>query len=131
MPIIHILDVPLQCLVKHCAACGAVQSVPLDSLKLGTESDRNLIELPGCACGAQEYLNRTFDSAPEELADHRKKVNALAVALRSSGRVHPKHADAVRAETAAPAQVGDLVGPVAPIVGLPSVVVPPGLKLPS
>lgn len=131
MPILHVLDVPIQALVKHCALCGAVQSIPLDALKLGTESDRNLIELPRCSCGAQEFLNRTFDSAPAELAEHRKKVNALAVALKSTGRIHSKHAEAVKAETVAPSQVGELVGPVAPISGLPSVVVPPGMRLPS
>ena len=133
MPILHILDVPFQCLVRHCAnqACGLAQTIPLDSLQLGTEKDRNLIELPPCACGAQEFLNRTFDSAPEELADHRKKVNALAIALRAGGRVHPRHAESVRRETRSPAQVGDLVGPVASIVGLPPLIVPAGLKLPS
>lgn len=131
MPVVHVLDVPFHCVIAHCASCGAVQSVPLSSLQLGTEFDKNLIVLPSCCnCGAQEFLNRTFDKAPEILADHRKKVNAIAVALRDAGRVHPDHAAAVRAENTSPVQIGDLVGPVAPIYGLPEMVLPAGLKLP-
>lgn len=132
MPILHILDVPHRCAVIYCAMCGSAQSVPFVALQLGTEQDPNTIKVPACeACGSQEVLNRTFDVAPDSVAEHRKKVNALAVALKAAGRVHPKQADFLRAETRVPAQVGDLVGPVAQISGLPPVVAPPGLKLPS
>ena len=132
MPILHVLDVPFQSVFIGCYNCGTAQSVPLNSLQLGVEKDPNLIALPACSsCGSQEFLNRTFDAAPEALADHRKKVNALAIALRGAGRIHSKHAASVKAETRVPAQVGELVGPVAPILGMPAVSVPSGLKLPS
>lgn len=132
MPILHILDVPFRCVVLYCASCGSAQSAPFTSLQLGTERDPNLIKVPACdTCGAQEILNRTFDVAPDSVAEHRKKVNALAVALKAANRVHPNQFEFFRAEKRAPAQVGDLVGPVSQISGLPKVRAPEGLKLPS
>ena len=53
------------------------------------------IDLPHCPdCGAKECLVRTWDTAPEEVADtphakHRRAVNALAQHLKSQGRSDP------------------------------------------
>ncbi len=129
MPILHVIDTPTRLVIFQCAMCGLAQSVPLEKLTLGTASDPNAVVVPMCKCGAQEMLSRTFDAAPELLAGHRKKVNALAVALKEAEQLHEKHADAIKKETIAPIQVGDLVGPVE-LYGLPDVVLPPGMKLP-
>ncbi len=129
MPIIFIT--PQEFVIQQCSACGAVHSLPIATLELGIATDHNIIALPACACGALEFLTRTFDSAPDPLADHRKKVNALAVTLKSRGQIHSAMASKIRAEKTSPQQVGDLIGPVAPIHGLPDPVFPEGLILPE
>jgi hypothetical protein len=58
----------------------------------------------------------------EQEAGHRKTVNALAEHLKSTGRVHPDHVAAIRAETKAPVQVGPLLGEV-PDSSLPAMLV--------
>lgn len=129
MPIVHILDTPMAFAVQHCANCGAARSHLITSLQLGMSQDLNVIELPACPCGAQEFLNRTFDEAPEHLSEHRRAVNALATHLKSKGQVHPAHVEHFATETHEPKQSRSLAGPVAPIQGMPEIVVPDGLKL--
>jgi hypothetical protein len=96
-----------------CIECGAEQKIEASALTLGTDHRSDVIAVPPCACGAQEFLQRTFDVHPvEHEAGHRKTVNALALHLKATGRVHPDHAAAIRAETKAPVQVGPLLGEV-------------------
>jgi hypothetical protein len=131
MPLMHVLDTPSMFVIQQCANCGHVHSIPFSSLKLGNETETDIIEFPACSCGAMEFLNRTFDTVPDNLADHRKKVNALADALKKAGQMHPKSKAKIEAEKKTPTQVGDLVGPVNKIHGLPDPVFPAGLKLPG
>jgi len=127
MPILDIIDSPIAAVIQQCANCGGTASVPRALLVLGHHdgdlvSDPNLIVLPACVqCGAVEALNQTFDSAPEELAHHRKKVNALAQHLKGKGQLHPATAEAIRKDTRVPAQIGELSGPVGKIPGLPPI----------
>jgi hypothetical protein len=95
-----------------CGVCAEEQSTDLGALTLGNEIAPGVIALPPCGCGSMEFLQHTFDVHPEQArAEHRKKVNALAEHLKSSGRVHPRHADAIKAAPTPP-QVGDLLGEV-------------------
>jgi len=113
MPIVNVSE---SSIVQQCTECANTAEVSRASLVLGvvndTASDPNLIALPPCKCGAQEFLNRTFDTAPDQLAAHRKKVNALAIDLRTRGQVHEGLKDRIHAERHAPTQVGELLGPV-------------------
>lgn len=131
MPILHVLDTPINFIVQQCSECGVVHTIPMTQLQLGTDHDHNLIAMPACTCGAQEYFNRTFDEVAEHLADHRKKVNALAIALKDNGQVHAKHSDRIKAEKHEPKQVGELVGPVKEIPGMPEKKIPKGVRLPK
>lgn len=111
-----IVSVDKDSIVQVCTECKSTASVSRSDLVLGhvhdDASDPNLIALPPCKCGAREFLNRTFDHAPEHLAAHRKKVNALAIDLKARGQLHPQLADRIRAEKHTPAQVGELIGAV-------------------
>ena len=132
MPILDIVETPFPAIVQQCANCGSVASIPKTTLVLGhaegeLASDPNVIVLPPCACGAVETLNQTFDVIPEELAHHRKKVNALAVHLKAIGQIHPSLADVVKADKRTPKQLGALLGPVPVISGMPEL--PVGTKL--
>jgi hypothetical protein len=130
MPIIHVSkDTSGPVVTAICAACMVEQTIPALALQLGTRKSANVIELPPCACGAQEFLQRTFDVHPTESeAGHRKTVNALASHLKSSGRIHPDHVDTIRNETKEPTQVGPLVGPVPETSLPPKIVAKRGLK---
>lgn len=135
MPILQISDLPFPMIVQQCTECAATVSVPRASLVLGVaheheaSSDPNLIELPPCVCGAQEFLNQTFDVAPDNMADHRKKVNALAVHMKAAGQLHPKLAEQIKADKRTPAQVGDLIGSVPVRPGLASPKLADGITL--
>ncbi len=125
MPILDIVETPFRAVIQQCAACGAVASLPTAKLQLGqvvgAEADPNTIALPMCSkCGAVEALIRTFDSAPEELSAHRRKVNALAEHLKTSGQVHFDLVDTIAADKRVPQQVGSLLGPVQAISGMPA-----------
>lgn len=109
-------------LAVTCVECVASQKVDATSLTLGTVAFATSIVLPPCACGAQEFLQRTTDVHPvESQAGHRKTVNALAEHLKAKGLIHPKHVDAVAAMMT-PAQIGPLVG-VVPDSSLPHAIV--------
>lgn len=82
-----------------CAVCAKVRELDIAGLQLGDSDGANdnpdAIRLPACACGAVEFLIRTWDQTPE--AHHgsphdlnRRHVNALAVHLKDAGRSHPR-----------------------------------------
>ncbi len=114
MPILSVKETAVgPVLSMACVICAATREVMASALQLGTSHNANAIACPPCACGAQEFLARTFDVHPDESqSGHRKTVNALAEHLKAAGRIHGDHAAAVNAETSKPAQVGALVGDV-------------------
>jgi len=69
------------------------------------------IDLPHCPeCGSKECLVRTWDSAPQEVADklharHRRVVNALAEHLKGLGHSDPDARQAHEAEKGVPRDV--------------------------
>lgn len=96
---------------KVCQACGNVDAIKIDALKLGTKTTAEAIELPPCLkCGAVETMIRTVAAGiPDRVAGHRKAVNAVANYLTTSGKVD---ASALApGQVLAPAQpVGELYG---------------------
>jgi hypothetical protein len=95
-----------------CAACLKENTVNASALTLGQGRSPHAIALPPCSCGAQEFLQRTFDVHPvESQAGHRMAVNALAEHLKGTGRIHESHGAAV-ASAGTPPQVGRLLGAV-------------------
>jgi hypothetical protein len=97
-----------------CIACLKDAAIDAALLMLGTDGQQghNVIALPACTCGAQEFLQQTLDVHPvESQAGHRKKVNALAEHPKNSGRVNPKHAEKIKA-LGTPPQIGALIGDV-------------------
>ncbi len=133
MPILQITDATSPTLLQQCTECANTSSIPCASLVLGVVQDKipdpNMIALPPCKCGAQEFLNQTFDVGPDNMSGHRKKVNALAIDLKAKGQVHPELADRIKADTSVPAQVGELLGPVLVQAGLPAPKLAEGVKL--
>jgi len=73
-------------ITQICSECGKTNVVDVDSLIVGIENDKNIVLLPECSCGAQEFLNRTFDSWGE----HAIIVNSLHYYLHKKGKVDPK-----------------------------------------
>jgi len=73
--------------------------------------DPNTIALRRCHdCGSHEYVLRTFDAAPPELAgthfyEHRRAVNALAEHCKARGWSHPEFATEHAIETACPVDI--------------------------
>ena len=95
-----------------CDACLKENTVNASALTLGVGQSPHAIALPSCSCGAQEFLQRTFDVHPvESQAGHRMAANALAEHLKSNGRIHENHVAAV-ASAGTPPQVGRLLGAV-------------------
>jgi hypothetical protein len=90
------------------------------------------IDLPHCAeCGAKECLVRTWDRAPDELADsfftqHRRAVNALAQHLLVEGLAAPEALAMQAATNAAPPDI-DHRFPAEPLVLPPA----PGIVRPA
>lgn len=85
----------------------------------GGVSNKNLISLRRCACGAQEKFVRTWDVCDPNYAgshfyEHRRAVNALAAYFKSQGWVDPAVADEIIAETSDPPDVA---------TGLPATVI--------
>jgi len=76
-------------ITQVCSECGFGNLIDIDSLVVGTETDPNIIILPSCSCGAQEFLNRTFDNWGE----HARIVNSLHHFLHKKGKVNPKVKD--------------------------------------
>jgi hypothetical protein len=92
----------------------------------------NTIDLPHCPeCGAKECLVRTWDRAPDELADsffaqHRRAVNALAEYLLVEGFAAPEALAVQAAANARPPDI-DRRFPTEPIVLPPA----PGIVRPA
>ena len=74
---------------RICSDCGFTNVINIGGLVVGTESDENIIMLPRCSCGAQEFLNRTFDN----LGEHARIVNSLHYFLHKKGKIDPKVKD--------------------------------------
>lgn len=112
MPIVEIKNEDLPTASVKCH-CGKVNDIPLSTLVLGAPGGApDQIVLPPCACGAQEFLCRTFDAADRPGTGHRKAVNALAGYLKGAGRVHPAALAAIQAETVKPLLTRPLIGKV-------------------
>lgn len=73
-------------ITQVCSGCNKVNVIDIDSLIVGMEMDKNIVMLPECSCGAQEFLNRTFDN----LGEHARIVNSLHHFLHKKGKVHKK-----------------------------------------
>ncbi len=113
MPIIAIVQTPFAALLQQCGKCPANTFIPRDKLSLGFLDNPDLIAMPVCAsCGAQEFLHQSFDEAPEDLAAHRSKVNALALSLKKAGQISEGLKSLILGDTRTPRQVSDLIGPV-------------------
>ena len=109
MPIIRATD---QQLTLACARCGAESSVVRDSLQAGDyneamqQPETDICRLPPCtACGAVEFLVRTWDQHPEpdcQAGRHKGLVNRLFSDLVQAGKVDERCAAAFQAETEEP-----------------------------
>lgn len=108
-------------LLKICQPCKAVDTIDVNTLKLGNKQMPNVIDLPPCSkCKAVEMLVRTTDaSVPDRMSGHRKVVNALANYLSGAGKVDVSALPpGTTLEPAAP--VGALYGVVAPPKAAPA-----------
>jgi len=76
-------------ITQLCSECGKTNVISINSLLIGTDTDKNVIILPQCSCGAQEFLNRTLDNSGE----HARIVNSLHHFLHKKGKVHEKLKD--------------------------------------
>lgn len=77
----------IKCKISQvCSECGFGNMIDVDTLIVGTEIDKNIIVLPKCSCGAQEFLNRTWDN----LGEHARIVNTLHAFLHKKGKMDPK-----------------------------------------
>lgn len=76
-------------ITQVCSECGKTNVVDVDTLQSGIDRDENIVILPQCSCGAQEFLNRTFDNWGE----HARIVNSLHSFLHKKGKAHPKIKD--------------------------------------
>ena len=109
MPIIRATD---QQLTLACARCGAETTVARDSIKAGdynevlAQPEPDICRLPPCAaCGAVEFLVRTWDEHPEpqsQAARHKGLVNQVFKDLVGAGRVDEHCAARYQAETTDP-----------------------------
>lgn len=104
---IVLLDVENGLLRQACGECKRERDLPIADLQLGVSGGPDVVEMPPCQCGAQEFLVRTWDAAPEEFRGsamdlHRRQVNALAQLLKKMGQSHPLAREAHAAEKGAP-----------------------------
>ena len=120
MPILKVSpdDMHALCAEQHCAECGSVNVVKVDSLRLGSGRNPDAIALPPCTCGAVEFVIRTTGSHPPGARAHRVLVNALAAHLKRMGKVSEAHADVV-AKDVRTFEAGDLLASAPPAPGLP------------
>jgi len=112
MPIIRATD---QQLTLVCARCGAESTVARDSLRAGDyneamqQPEPDICRLPPCAaCGAVEYLVRTWDQHPEpdcQAGRHKGLINRLFKDLVQAGKVDERCAARYQAETAEPPDI--------------------------
>lgn len=122
MPILD-LDAAAGTLTQECAKCSKLNPIALASLELGIHqqgstpddvvSDPDVIRLPPCSCGAQEFINRTWDETPPEFHGshhdrHRRVVNGLGEHLKAIGRSHQKHKAAHSKEPRRPSDFEDV-----------------------
>lgn len=73
-------------ITQICSECNKANITDIETLSIGTDTDKNIIILPECSCGAHEFLNRTFDNWGE----HARIVNSLHAFLHKKGKVHEK-----------------------------------------
>ena len=109
MPIIRSTD---QQLTLACARCGAESTATRESLKAGDyneamqQPEPDICRLPPCAaCGAVEFLVRTWDQPPEpdsQAGRHKGLVNRLFKDLVQAGDVDERCAARYQAETKEP-----------------------------
>lgn len=98
---------------KACCKCGARTTIAPADIELGlsmsdahgTHTDPNIIVLPQCGCGAQEYLSMVFDEIPAHAVgspfdQRRRAVNALGEKLKALGRKNADCAAAIDARSA-------------------------------
>ncbi len=69
-------------IIQKCSNCFTQWYIQIDTLLAGVEGDPNIIMLPKCSCGAQEFLNRSLDNP----GSHAKLVNRLYKKLDELGR---------------------------------------------
>jgi hypothetical protein len=124
MPIVSITT---ETFVQRCAACGRDNELAVADLELGVAMgdavNANIIALPACQCGANEFLHRTWDTVPDAhattpFAAQRRAVNGLAEHLKRTGRSHARVKAAHQAERAVPPEV-DRLTPTRMRVALP------------
>ena len=116
MPIIRATD---QHLTLACARCGVEATVAHETLRAGDynqvleQPEPDICRLPPCAaCGAVEFLVRTWDQHPEpgsQAARHKGLVNRLFKDLVQAGRFEERCAPAYQAETREPPDLLPLV----------------------
>jgi hypothetical protein len=112
MPLIEIKNEDAPTASVKCQ-CGVTSDVLISTLVLGASATSpDVIALPACACGMQEFLFRTFDGEDSARAGHRKAVNALAQYLKGAGRVHPDALSTVTADRRRATLTRSLFGPV-------------------
>ena len=109
MPIIRATH---QQLTVACSRCGAETTVARDSLQAGdynevlAQPEPDICRLPPCAaCGAVEFLVRTWDEHPEpqsQAGRHKGLVNRVFKDLVGAGRVDEHCAARYQAETTEP-----------------------------
>lgn len=113
MPIRKINPQPAPGTVEvQCFSCQKVTTLPLGTITLGTVLSPNAVAFPVCACGAQEFCQRNFDTIPEKEAGgfsdhHRRAANRLTMMLKQAGRADPQWAAQVAAETVDPPDLVD------------------------
>lgn len=76
-------------IIQLCSECSKINVIDISDLLVGADTDKNVIILPECSCGAQEFLNRTFNN----LGEHARIVNSLHHFLHKKGKAHPKVKD--------------------------------------
>lgn len=113
MPISKINPQPAPGTVEvMCFACRKVNTLPLNTLTLGTTLSPHVVAFPACVCGAVEFCQRNFDTIPEKEAggfsdQHRRAANRLTMLLKQAGRVEAQWSAQVAAETADPPDLVD------------------------
>lgn len=106
MPIID-LNLETPSARRLCSRCRQQNDVNFEALKLGVANpsipaagNLDLIKLPECACGVQEYVQRTEFDNP---SPHAQVVNHLARKLKTLGQVETSLAARIAEEPAVPA----------------------------
>lgn len=80
------VDVAGNRLTWQCEECKRDNTTQVSTLRVGNVDSPDVIPLPSCTCGAQEWILRTWDSEAD--LPHRRAINALAEHLQDTGRCH-------------------------------------------